>query len=205
MQISQQRFEAYERHQEMSGVLNIQIFNACEDTLENHRSALASVLELSAPKPLEVLSPKRISQAAFHGDFFDKKTGHLVPGGQLVDDYGNKITKPYLTDIHHKKGSSYNPPGGQTGSFAFAYLLPPYGLFRHNAKLTNIEIEQTYLEMCDYMMPSKNNHILNWVEPKLIEIAPHLEKGMEWWGVYAYTIHNAEKRMVSAIVAAETD
>jgi hypothetical protein len=58
----------------------------------------------------------------------------------------------------------------------------------------------------DFIMPPNLEHeILDWTNPKLPEVSAFFAAGMEWWGVFLFTVHVPEAKLLTVICGSTTD
>ena len=53
--------------------------------------------------------------------------------------------------------------------------------------------------------PDLEHDILDWAHPELPEVADYFAQGMEWWGVFLFTIHVPALNRLTAIAGSTTD
>ena len=55
------------------------------------------------------------------------------------------------------------------------------------------------------MPPNLEHEILDWTNPKLPEVSAFFASGMEWWGVFLFTVHVPETGLLTVICGSTTD
>jgi hypothetical protein len=102
------------------------------------------------------------------------------------------------------------------GAFFQSFRKPPYGTKWDDAQAT--EVFQLWTEMIG-LAPSDKPQILDWVadpykapvkgfypeEPERCAWSNYFQDGLEWWGVWCFTILNPRKQTMAALVASATD
>jgi hypothetical protein len=201
--LAAQLWESTEYRQFLSahGQVQISVCNNTEDRVEAHCIALAVAIGDIKPEALAALSPTEIDEATFHGDWYDLAVGQLVHNGTVNVD-GITHQMPQFRDIPPKVRSSsgHIPPLWTPGGFAYAFANPPYGL-----NLSPSEIQILYAGIIARMAPRGKTRCLSWHSEEILTIAPQLDLGTEWWGVFAMTIYNRATQQVFGIAASTTD
>lgn len=169
------RNEHYSRYLSAGGVVEISVCEASEDTLECHAAVLAHAIGDTDPSRLSRIAPVEIDELTFHGPWFDYKKQLLVASGDVPD----------IWDL---------------GGFAFAFCRPPYGL-----RMTREQIQTTYLSLISNIAPRKQVKILSWQRESILQAAPWLKIGAEWWGVFAFSTYVKSTARSYGVVAATTD
>lgn len=192
--------DAVAQYQDLGGALTIKLFEDASADRQDHARALAAAIGTTDADDLARLAPHEIDEATFHGAWFDTAAQRLVQRGVWEDQNGRRQQDPWFSDHNWVSGSNTLPALWDPGNFAFAFCHPPNGLGADSR-----EIERLYLDVCAILLPAGPKQILNWHGPDLVRIAPDLEEGTEWWGVFAFTIHCAEQNRIAAIAGAATD
>jgi hypothetical protein len=105
-----------------------------------------------------------------------------------------------LDDLVMAGGVEIPDPGGG-GQFAYAFSWTPYGL---HAKPR--EIQQLFDAITDFVLPPGADHeIWDWASPRLPEVSQYFEAGMDWWGVFLFTIYVPSLRRLTVIAGSTTD
>ncbi|MBN9467142.1 MAG: hypothetical protein J0J10_00035 [Bosea sp.] len=53
--------------------------------------------------------------------------------------------------------------------------------------------------------PLQKAEITDWSSPKLPEVSDYFADGMEWWGVFLFTIYLPDLKRLTVIAASATD
>ena len=194
---------SYQKFLNSGGAIGITYMESTEDTLANHAKVLDSILETFDIDALINLKPPTIKERNFHGTWYDYANELLVFD---ISDPSKKIKNPkdrgtYFIDMpSFPDAYGIYPPDFNSGNFAYAFCQPPYPL-----DLSPQSIQNLYSDIIQKICPKHDVRILNWYSEALINLAPELKEGTEWWGVFVFTIYVKSTRTIFALVAAETD
>ncbi|HKD24607.1 MAG TPA: hypothetical protein VKC66_01640 [Xanthobacteraceae bacterium] len=206
-------------HDEMDGVLEFAVFKDADGTEEEILSAVPQALYASwgrrAPRTtydrerLRSLGSRRITERTFFGEptvdnnrWYDYERGLLLKGGTLTTADGLKLTNPPLVTLAGVKivGSGSSIPRGP-GHFAYAFSEPPYRL---NAKPD--EVQAVFEKIRDFILPpTQHCEILDWSNEGLPEVSDYFNAGMEWWGVFLFSLYVPSLRRLTIIAGSDTD
>ena len=90
---------------------------------------------------------------------------------------------------------------GSGGQFAYAFSNPPYGL-----RARGSEVQALFEEIRDFILPpDERSEILDWTSPRLPEVSAYFSMGIDWWGVFLFTIHVPATGRLTAIAGSTTD
>lgn len=196
---------AFERFDEMLGVLDFAIFEDAGGTEEEILSAVPQALRhfhrFDAGK-LRALGSRRICEKAFFGDWYDPDSGSLLRLGSYKTADGSQLTDPVLSSLDGVRimsgASSCPEPGGQ---FAYAFSHPPYPLYARPS-----EVQAVFEEIRDFILPPLHgSEILDWSDARLPEVSDYFEDGAEWWGVFLFSVHIPSMRRLTIIAGSTTD
>jgi len=203
------------RHQALGGVLEFVRFadaNGCDATL---RMALEQTLrrvsnDQGYPEPftldlttLRALQPVELTQTKFFGSAFDPASGQLVLRSTWTDTDGRTFRNPTFAELagYPEMSSGMTVHPAETGQFAYAFLDPPYGL-----RGTRAEKQALFDDICGLILPpGLDCTILDWCCNDLQAVSDYFDAGMEWWGMFLFTIHVPSRRSLTVITASTTD
>jgi hypothetical protein len=87
------------------------------------------------------------------------------------------------------------------GQFAYAFSEPPYGLQARPS-----EVQELFCAIRDFILPRGSEHeISDWSSPRLTEASDYFTAGMDWWGVFLFTVYLPTLRRLTAIAGSTTD
>ena len=165
---------------------------------------LAGVGEDMDAALLTELGGRRISEATFLGDWVDPATRALIQRGTWTAKDGRKRVDPVLTTL---EGEAFGglasgiPPMGSGGQFAYAFLCPPFGL-----QASPVEIQSLFDGLLAFLLPpGQASEITDWSCPELYDVSSYFSAGLEWWGVFLFTIWQPGSRRLIVIGASTTD
>lgn len=129
---------------------------------------------------LRTLGSRVITEDAFFGSRYNRQRRRFAP-----------------------KPTSYTlPRPGTGGDFARAFTDPPYG----HGKTSLQDLEAAFNELRDFILPAWHEaEIRDWASPQLVEVSEYFKAGMEWWGVFLFTIYVPSLGRLSAIAASASD
>lgn len=56
------------------------------------------------------------------------------------------------------------------------------------------------------MLPRSDHcEILDWSNPKLVHVSDYFKAGMEWWGVFLFSIYAPTSRRLSIVMGSASD
>ena len=194
----------FDRFAAIGGVIEFAVFD--EAGPGDDLAAIAAMLGLDAAAMdrLGELACRERDEAGLFGDWFDPATGKLIRRGAWTLDDGRRVVDPYLVDLQGAKaiaGGTELPEAGSGGELAFAFLHPPYDVHGEPR-----DIQAIFDGIRAFLLPAHFEHrILDWSSPRLPEVSPWFGAGMEWWGVYLFTIYTPAAARLVVIAASETD
>ena len=203
---------AFARFDEIGGELEFAIFDDADGDDEAVMRVIAQVLDDPNDDPVNIdllrdRGYRRVDLAGFLGDCCDPNTGTLIARGTHRAPTGEIYVNPTLValdDLPRFSSSSDGiaTPGDVDGEkFAYAFTKPPYSL-----KASGAEIQQLFdAVMREILPPGHPAEILDWISPDLPEISGIFYAGMEWWGVFLFTIYIPDLRQLTVIVGSATD
>jgi len=106
-----------------------------------------------------------------------------------------------LEGVKITPGAAPSPQAGVGGQFAYAFSRPPYGL-----KGRPSEVQAVSEEIRDFLLPpGQRSETCDWSSPQLPEVSDYFIAGMEWWGVFLFSIYIAEIERLSIVTDSTTD
>lgn len=194
---------AFKRYRKMGGVLDFAMFEEADGGEEEILSAIASAYGFDTEK-LRTLGCRRINDRAFFGDWYDRAGGLLIRRGSWTAADGRELHNPSLVateGLQLTSGAAPCPDAGTGGQFAYAFSSPPYPL-RPRPR----EIQALFEEIRDLILPPLHWHeILDWASPRLPEVSDYFRIGMQWWGVFLFSIHVPALRRLTIIAGSTSD
>jgi hypothetical protein len=198
---------AFKRYAKMRGVLDFAVFEEAGGEEEEILSAISKALRhahsFDADR-LRLLGCKNIQERVFFGDWYDIGSGNLLKIGHYRTADGTELQNPKLKTLDGVKivsGASPCPDAGAGGQFAYAFSNPPYGL-----KGRPSEVQTVFEQVRDFILPpTHQSDICDWSSPQLTEVSDYFVAGMEWWGVFLFSIHIPAIERVTVIAGSTTD
>lgn len=188
----------------MGGVLKFSLFEDAEGDEASALAAISAVVPDIDTKVLRSLGSRRIEDKVFFGDWYDAEGDALLRLGRHRTSDGRELTDPCFEDLDSTgivSGSSSIPDAGSGGQFAYAFSCTPYGL---RAKPS--VVQERFRKIRDIVLPPDLAHaILDWSHPRLPEASPYFAAGMEWWGVFLFTVHVPALGRLTGIAGSATD
>ncbi|MDV6330016.1 hypothetical protein [Asticcacaulis sp. 201] len=198
---------AFKPYYDIGGVLGFMVYDDASGDEADARAAIRDTLAQGGQvndSALNALVPRRLSEAQFFGDWYNPSDGSLVWNGTVKTADGQELTRPKFTalaDTNIASSGSGIPDIGQGGQFAYAFASPPYGLVGPHDK-----IQKVFDGVRDTLLPTGHVCVItDWTNPTLEEVSPYFKPGMEWWGVFLFTIYDATNRRLTVIIGSATD
>lgn len=195
------------RYERMGGVLDFAVFEETRGTEEELLLAIAAALGRRAsfdPARLRSLGARRIDERAFFGDWHDHESGALLRLGSYTTADGRHLRNPKLSDLEGtsiRSGGGEIPAAGTGGQFAYAFSRPPYPL-----EARPRQVQAVFDEIRSFILPhGHHSEILDWSSPHLPEVSDYFDAGMEWWGVFLFSIHVPALQRLTVIAGSTTD
>jgi hypothetical protein len=198
---------AFERYDEMLGVLDFAVVEEAngdeEEILSAFPHALPHAQTFDAVK-LRSLGCRHISERTFFGDWYELENGKLLKLGDYTTTDGLKLQNPKLESLDSVKivsGASTCPEAGSGGNFAYAFSKPPYDLEANPS-----EVQAVFEEIRDFILPpAQECEICDWSSPRLPEVSDYFADGMEWWGVFLFSIYVPALKRLTIVAGSTTD
>lgn len=179
-----------------------------EAAFESHFAELQDIGPVWRPtlnlRALPELPRRTISKEQFFGDWCDPQTNELKVLGSGTVEGGARLDDPLLSEFAGRKVQNWAAPvpdlekGGQ---YAYAFSQPPYGV-----RLPGAEKQRLFNAINELIFPEAQRHnIVDWSSPELQRLSNYFEAGLEWWGVFLFTVHVPELERQTVISASTTD
>lgn len=171
--------DAFARYHDIGGALDFAIFDGADGDDNSMLAAISSLIPDLDQEMLRVSGFREVDQQTFFGGWYDLATGELQP----------------------PPSSYFIEDAGSGGDFARAFSHPPYGL-----RAPHDEVQGLLNQILGVILPEgQERRILDWSGSELAVASPYFELGMEWWGVFLFTIHMPALRRVTVIAGSTTD
>jgi hypothetical protein len=195
---------AFKRHRKVGGAFTFAAFDDAgesdTDAIEAIGALLTGALDIET---LRSIGHREINEAEFLGEHCDARSRIIIQRGQWETADGRKLVDPPLKKLGRARisGGYGIPFPGEGGQFARAFAFPPYGL--HTSPR---EIQALFDEILDFLLPPEAPcRILDWTSPRLSQVSPWFDAGMDWWGAFLFTIHQPSRGRLIALAASTTD
>ena len=192
------------RLRQIGGVLQFAVYEDAGDDEAEALAAISSAIPDLNTDTLKSLGCRRIDKRSFFGDWYDAETDSVLKIGEYTTSDGKKLVNPRLKDlegIHIRSGGSPLPEAGAGGQFAYAFSWTPYGL-----KAGPEQVQELFTAITKFVLPPNLEHdILDWSSPRLPEVSKFFAAGMEWWGVFLFTVHIPVIRRLTVIAGSTSD
>jgi hypothetical protein len=194
----------FERFRHIGGALRFAIYEDARGGDAEALTAITSAVPDLDRGKLESLGCRRIDRLRFFGDWYDMATDSVLSVGEFTTSDGKKLVNPRLKDlggIKIQSGGSPLPEAGDGGQFAYAFSFTPYGL-----DASPEEVQELFDAITKFILPPNHeHHILDWSSPRLPEASKFFAAGMEWWGVFLFTIHVPLMRRLTVVAGSTSD
>lgn len=198
---------AFEQYEKMLGVLDFAVFANSTGVEEEIISAIPQALDPSHTfdaERLRLLGCRRIRERTFFGDWYDPDSGNLLKVGNWRTADRTELENPTLKSLDGVRvvsGAAPCPEAGAEGQFAYAFSTPPYGL---NARPG--EVQAVFEAIRDFVLPpGRRSEIRDWSSPRLPEVSDYFSAGMEWWGVFLFSVYIPEIERLTIVAGSATD
>lgn len=153
---------------------------------------------------LQSLNERPITREIFLGDWCDPRDLMLIRRGSgEVEGLGrvSDIRYDKLGEAPFRSWGGANPDCEEPGQYAYAFSCPPYGLKGPSAKIQRLFKASTEL----ILGRGGRIEIFDWSGGDLTRVHPTFEAGMEWWGVFLFTVFNPGDHSMVVISGSTTD
>jgi hypothetical protein len=194
----------FARFGQIGGALGFAVYEEAGGDEAEALEAIARTIPDLDRAALQSLGSRCIDELTFLGDWYDPETGSLLRRGQLTTRDGRKLVDPKLADLaglHVVSASGEVPDPGSGGQFAYAFSFTPYGL-----DTAPEEVQQLFSAITSFILPPGLGHLtLDWSSPRLPEVSELFAAGMEWWGVFLFTVYVPALRRLTVIAGSTSD
>jgi hypothetical protein len=195
---------AFKRFSEIGGALEFSVFEQAQWGEGAARAAMARAVPGWREESAKALNPREIDKQGLLGEWCDAATMSLIKVGSWTAEDGKVFTNPRLRDlkgIRLVSGGCSIPEVGAGGELAYAFSWTPYGLDAGPQ-----EVQQLFEAITAFILPPDLDHkILDWGSSQLPQVSPYFESGMEWWGVFLFTIQVPALQRLTVIFGSATD
>ena len=191
------------RFREIGGVVRFVVFDDADGGPDAAYAAILAVFPEANAEELRRIGFRSIDDATFYGEAYDGESDSLLKIGEWGDGADGRLINPKVRDLSSLSlAGGYSPPEcGSGGNFAHAFLNPPYGL-----RAKPQEVQDLFDKIRHFIMPAGLEHeILDWTSPELPKVSAYFETGMEFWGVFLFTIYVPALRRLTVAYASTTD
>lgn len=202
MLIKQPANPVFAPYYDMGGVLYFEVFSSKTAGEAGYRDAIGMTLAQMSPvddKALRELPGRRITEQALMGDWYDPNSGDLIRKGIHKTRDGRELTDPRLRSLAGVEIVSGGSPLGN--GLAYAFQFTPYGLSGGP-----LEVQKAFDAIRAFILPSgQESRIYDWSHARLDTLSPYFKAGLEWWGVFLYTVHIPATGQMTVITGSATD
>lgn len=198
---------AFGRFGKIGGVLDFAVFESAEGGDEEILEAVGLALPNGKrfdPGRLRQLGYRRIEPRVLFGDWYDRGSGHLLRRGDFGTEDGRALKDPALVALDREtilSGGGVLPEAGAGGQLAYAFANPP-----HSLDTPGSEVQALFDEICGFILPPLHwSEIFDWTSPRLPEVSDYFEAGMEYWGVFLFSIHVPALQRLTIIAGSTSD
>ncbi len=195
-------FDRYARVGELEFALFDDADGTREQIVEAVRQALPPPASFDGARLLQ-LGGRVIEREAFFGDSLSADGRDLVWRGTWRTADGQELKDPTFRQLAGRQvvsGGSGWPDPGAGGNFAFAFSRPVHGPGDPAAMQDLFDAIRAVL-----LPPAAPAEIRDWASPQLGEVSDYFAAGLEWWGVYLFSIYLPEWRQLAIVLGSATD
>jgi hypothetical protein len=148
------------------------------------------------------LPVRQIDRQTFLGEYYDAATGSLRFGDVEVLDRSDVTESCGGASVQIDSGEGRDPHEPSTdGHLAYAFFQTPHSLTARPKNLNRLFREIVHLvapegEVCE---------ILDWSGPQLASFSDYFTAGLEWWGVFLFTVFQVDSAKLVVITGSTTD
>ncbi|MFU7529105.1 hypothetical protein [Qipengyuania sp. ASV99] len=161
-------------------------------------------LPADAVAALQSLNQCNLTREAFLGEWCDPRDLMLIKRGSgEVEGLGqvSDIRYDKLGEAPFRSWGGATPDCEEPGQYAYAFSCPPYSLEGPSAKIQRLFKASTEL----LLGRGERIEIFDWSRGDLTRVHPLFEAGMEWWGVFLFTIFKLDDHSMFVISGSTTD
>jgi hypothetical protein len=192
---------AFARYDAIGGALEFHVFEDADGGVEEAVALIQQAVPDADLDALRDLGFREIDDQKFYGGSYDATSDSLLKLGNWGAQ--GRLINPRLRDLESLllTGGGLIPEPGLGGEFAHAFSFTPYGL-----RASPVEVQELFDKVRHVILPPRLPHIIrDWASPDLVKVSPIFEQGMEWWGVFLFTIFVPDWRRHTVIVGSTTD
>lgn len=198
---------AFSRYDRLGGALEFALFDDAdgspEQIVEAVGQALPACSSFSGERLLQ-LGCRQIDQQQFFGSYLDEDGRDLIRRGTWRTADGQQFTDAtfrQLAGLQVTSGGHSPPDPGEGGNFALGFAFPVHG-----PGGDPLEWQQLFDTICAVLLPPATPaEIHDWASPHLGEVSDYFAAGLEWWGVYLFSIYLPEWRQLAIVLGSTTD
>ncbi len=150
------------------------------------------------------ISPRPLNYDQFLGSYCDPKDQMLILRGSGEVAGGTTLQDPRYDMIGERKIKSWgqSPPDlHDPGEYAYAFAQPPYGLRGSRAEAVRL-----FRKTTEILLPDWDDAVIHdWSGDDLSKVDGYFDSGMEWWGVFLFTIFQPSIERLIVISGSTTD
>lgn len=195
---------SFTHYHEIGGAVIFRVFDDADGTEDEAFDVICRCVPDCNADALRAIGFSVIDDAKFFGDWYDLESAALVRRGDFTLESGRRLLDAKLVEFEGERvlhGGNPVPEPGAGGNLAWAFAFPPYGL-----RATPREIQNLFDKIRHLILPPKLEHaIRDWTSPDLQKASPFFEAGMEWWGVFLFTLYVPAYRRLTVAYASTTD
>ncbi|PLK25753.1 hypothetical protein [Novosphingobium sp. TH158] len=152
-------------------------------------------------RKLPALEREVIDRRTFLGDYYDMEREALIWPGTGLTESGEMVADPLWDATDPLKLKHYEPDSVWNGnySYAFAHAI-------HPLQMPKLEVQILFRQIVAMLLPYSGDEIItDWSSKALGGVCEHFLAGLEYWGVFLFTIHHPSTRRLIVISASTTD
>lgn len=198
---------AFDRYALLGGALEFALFDDADGTpeqiVEAVRQALPSCASFSGERLLQ-LGCRPIHQTRFFGSYLGNDGRDLIRRGTWRTADGQQFTDAtfrQLAGLRVTSGGHSPPDPGEGGNFALGFAFPVHG-----PGGDPLEWQYLFDSIRTVLLPPATPaEIRDWASPHLDEVSDYFAAGLEWWGVYLFSIYLPDWRQLAIVLGSSTD
>jgi hypothetical protein len=157
------------------------------------------------PQVLRTLPRWVIDRRMFFGDWYDMDRRTLKRIGRGEYEGLGEVEDPTYAEIEGRKQVGWwagaVPKIGE-GNYAYAFAEPVYSLSSSYTRT-----QELFHEINAHFLSEEfpREIITDWSSPELRNLSEYFHAGLEYWGVFLFTVYDPETRRLTVISASTTD
>lgn len=195
-------FDRYARVGELEFALFDDADGTPEAIVEAVQRALPSRASFDGARLLQ-LGSRAIDQTTFFGDALSIDGHDLIRRGTWRTADGRELADPTFRQLAGLKvvsGGGSRPAPGTGGNFALAFSHPVHGPADLLAMQDLFDAIRAVL-----LPPATPAEIRDWTSPQLDQVSDYFRPGLEWWGVYLFSVYLPQWRQLAIVLGSATD